>query len=100
MSCAITYARIGRTKEIAPGCSLLAAFKLHNVPIAYSCEMADCGTCVVRIETGQECLTPMDEIEDATLRRYGYAGASDPQHRLACQAMIRRDGALTVRNKV
>ncbi|HYE79299.1 MAG TPA: 2Fe-2S iron-sulfur cluster-binding protein [bacterium] len=100
MLCRITYARIQRTKEIAPGIPLLQAFKTHNVPVAYSCEKADCGTCVVRIDQGADCLSPMSALEDVTLRARGYEGLADPRYRLACQAILEHDGDLTVFNKV
>lgn len=99
MTIQITYQQTGRTKAIEPGCSLLTAFKCHNVPVAYSCEAATCGTCVVRIDQGAELLTPMDDIEHCTLLAHGYDGQSDPRYRLACQAMLAKHGALTVHNK-
>lgn len=100
MPCRITYARIQRTKDIPPGLPLLQAFKQHNIPVTYSCEKADCGTCVVRIDKDSGCLSTMSPAEDATLRAKGYPGSIDPTYRLACQALLERDGELTVFNKV
>ncbi|MEO7994172.1 MAG: 2Fe-2S iron-sulfur cluster-binding protein [bacterium] len=100
MTCRITYERLHRTKDIEPGCSLLAAFKHHNIDVAYSCEAATCGTCVVRIDAGQELLTPMDSEESTTLVAAGYEGAADPRYRLACQAYLKGHGELKVFNKV
>lgn len=96
----ITYSRTGQTRVIEPGCSLLMAFKLHGIEVAYSCENATCGTCVVRVDAGLDLLTPMDEIEHRLLLALGYDGQSDPRYRLACQAQLKASGKLAVFNKV
>lgn len=99
MAIDITYRQTGRTRAIEPGCSLLVAFKCHNIPVAYSCEAATCGTCVVRIDSGVDLLTPMEDEEHRVLVALGYDGKADPRYRLSCQAWLKGHGKLTVHNK-
>jgi adenylate cyclase len=76
------------------GLSILELSRLGDVPHAHVCSgRGRCGTCRVRVESGAEHLTPMDEFERATLARVG-AGAGE---RLACQARVQSSGVVAAR---
>jgi adenylate cyclase len=76
------------------GLSILELSRLADVPHAHVCSgRGRCGTCRVRIESGAEQLTPMNEAERGTLARVG-AGAGE---RLACQARVTGSGVVVKR---
>jgi adenylate cyclase len=76
------------------GLSILELSRLGDIPHAHVCSgRGRCGTCRVRIESGAEHLTPMNEIERRTLARVG-AGADE---RLACQARVTGSGVVATR---
>jgi adenylate cyclase len=76
------------------GLSILELSRLGDVPHAHVCSgRGRCGTCRVRIESGAESLSPMNEAERGTLARVG-AGAGE---RLACQARVTASGVVVKR---
>jgi adenylate cyclase len=76
------------------GLSILELSRLGDVPHAHVCSgRGRCGTCRVRIESGAEQLSPMNEYERGTLARVG-AGAGE---RLACQARVMGPGVVATR---
>jgi len=76
------------------GLSILELSRLGDVPHAHVCSgRGRCGTCRVRIESGAEHLTPMNQAERDTLARVG-AGAGE---RLACQARVTGPGVVVTR---
>lgn len=76
------------------GLSILELSRLGDVPHAHVCSgRGRCGTCRVRIESGAEQLTPMNEAERGTLARV-HAGAGE---RLACQARVTGSGVVVTR---
>ena len=76
------------------GLSILELSRLNDVAHAHVCSgRGRCGTCRVRIESGAESLSPMNEAERGTLERVG-AGAGE---RLACQARVTASGVVATR---
>ena len=76
------------------GLSMLELSRLSDVPHAHVCSgRGRCGTCRVRIESGAEQLSPMNEAERSTLARVGAGNAE----RLACQARVSGSGVVATR---
>ena len=67
------------------GLSILDISLLNDVPHAHVCSgRGRCGTCRVRVDAGASSLSPIGDLERATLERVGAA----PGERLACQAHV------------
>jgi ferredoxin len=71
-----------------PGARVSASGPLVDVcdearaAVDFSCRAASCGTCRVEVLAGADLLEPPGPAERETLR-------SRPDHRLACQAVVR-----------
>lgn len=77
----VVFVGAGRSREVEPGTTLLAAIRRVSLPIGRSCEGAGiCRACVVHVVEGAWLLTPLTAFERA-------AGATH-QTRLACQARL------------
>lgn len=75
----------GLRAEGRRGLSVLELSRLNDVPHAHVCSgRGRCGTCRVHVDAGAASLSPINDVERATLERLG-AGASE---RLACQAQV------------
>jgi adenylate cyclase len=84
----------GYSAEGRRGLSILELSRLNHVPHAHVCSgRARCGTCRVRVEAGADKLSPIEEIERATLARVEAGEAV----RLACQARVLGDGVAVTR---
>jgi len=84
----------GLRAEGRRGLSILELSSLNDIPHAHVCSArARCGTCRVRVESGADALSPLGEIERATLARV-HAGPAD---RLACQARVLGGGVSVTR---
>ncbi len=76
------------------GLSILEMSRLNDVPHAHVCSgRGRCGTCRVRVESGADQLSPLNETERHTLARVG-AGEGV---RLACQARVLGSGVAVTR---
>lgn len=76
------------------GLSILELSIQNDVPHAHVCSArARCGTCRVHVDAGATSLSPLNDVERATLGRVG-AHAGD---RLACQARVLGDGVAVTR---
>lgn len=76
------------------GLSVLEISLLNDVPHAHVCSgRGRCGTCRVRVESGADALSPVGDLEHATLERSGAA----PGERLACQARVLGAGVAVTR---
>jgi len=83
----VTFAPAGRSVEVAPGGTILAAARRAGLPLASSCRgVGVCDACRVRVLSGGGHLSPPTEAER------GVALAQD--ERLACQACV--EGPATV----
>jgi NADPH-dependent 2,4-dienoyl-CoA reductase/sulfur reductase-like enzyme/ferredoxin len=78
----VTFEPEGLTVAAQAGMSLLDLAERSGVRIEAGCRMGMCGADPVRVLSGAECLTPIDEDERATLKRMGLAD----DVRLACSA--------------
>ena len=87
----ITYPA-GRIIETAPGCSVLEASLLNNVPHASVCGgRGRCSTCRVRVNSDLDVLPQPSDAEHKVLRRVKAA----PDVRLACQLRPTADISVT-----
>jgi ferredoxin len=81
-----------RFKDVAtpakPGQTLLEELLDARAPVVYLCMGGTCGTCRVRIVSGGEHLEPRGDGENA------HDLAAD--ERLACQAVVKGTGDVTV----
>ncbi len=56
--------------------------------LPFGCTEGNCGTCIIKIKTGEENLNKKTEQEKITL---DMMGCDDEDHRLACQCKIQGD---------
>ena len=76
------------------GQSILDVSRLNGIPHADVCSARGrCGTCRVHVVAGMDHLSPLNDIERATLARVG----ADAGDRLACQARVLASGVSVVR---
>jgi ferredoxin len=84
----VTFKDTGDEIEAAKGAELKDVTKDNGWPIAYGCEDGVCGTCIVKVEEGQDNLSPKEEVEDQTLEMMCM---NDGEHRLCCQCKVNGD---------
>ncbi|QYO67171.1 2Fe-2S iron-sulfur cluster-binding protein [Leptolyngbya sp. 7M] len=73
------------TIQSKPHCSLMQICDDHPTPIFFGCREAACGTCLIRISSGLENLSPVTPAERELL------DVLAPNHvdaRLACQCIV------------
>ena len=76
------------------GLSVLELSIQNDIPHAHVCSAhARCGTCRVRVDTGAQSLSPLNDVERATLARVH----ADEGVRLACQARVLGEGVAVTR---
>ncbi|MBY0612371.1 MAG: (2Fe-2S)-binding protein [Beijerinckiaceae bacterium] len=80
------------------GLSILEISRLNNVPHAHVCSgRGSCGTCRVRVDAGDENLSPPGERELRTLRQGLGRSQEHADVRLACQALVLKGHVSVVR---
>ncbi len=80
------------------GLSVLELSLLNDVPHAHVCSARGrCGTCRVHVDAGAQALSPVNDIESATLARVSERKPVDPGVRLACQARVLGAGVAVTR---
>lgn len=77
--------------EAAEGEKLVDVARRAGSSIPFGCTNGICGTCIVRATKGKENLSEQDSEEAMTLEMFG---ADDPEHRLACQCVLKGDVTL------
>lgn len=81
----VTFIRLNKRKNVAPGATLIAAANRSGVPIGQSCGgEGACGWCRVRIVEGAENLEEPAKAEAQLIREKQF----DADERAACQARI------------
>ncbi len=94
MSVYITFEPVGLSGVVSEGIYLIDAARRMGVSLPSDClGGSDCTGCLVTIDLGQSLLSAPTEAEKRIL---GYEGLGREQ-RLACQAMIKNAGELSVR---
>ena len=91
----INFVNENREVEAELGDSILDVAEKHDIDLDHACGgNCSCSTCHIYIEAGMECLSAMEEDEDALLET---ADSRDDSSRLSCQARIVREGDITAR---
>jgi 2Fe-2S ferredoxin len=89
----VTFLPMEFSAEAEPGDTILEAALKNGVPLAHDCGgNCACTTCHVRVVSGTEHLSPMEEVEDD---RLSTAPQREKESRLACQALL-KCGPVTV----
>jgi len=88
----VHFARIGKSKEIRPGATILAAANQVDVPIGQSCNGDGiCGWCKVTIVQGMDQLAPPSPLEKKLLEEKQFS----TDERAACLARVKGDITVT-----
>lgn len=88
----VSFPPFGRTAEAKANETVLDAARRAAVPLGNSCGgVGICARCRVRVVEGAEALAPMTSIEIRVTQQRGFA----PEERLACQAVVQGDCAVT-----
>lgn len=77
--------------DVDEGISLIDIANEVDCDITFGCKSGSCGTCRVRIVTGQENLSPPSREELDFLSGFG----AHPDERLGCQLQIQGDCKIT-----
>jgi adenylate cyclase len=80
------------------GLSVLELSRLNDIPHAHVCSARGrCGTCRVHVDAGAQALSPLNDIERATLARVSEGKPVGEGLRLACQARVLGAGVTVTR---
>ena len=85
----LTFADVSVTVNVPPGTRIIEISEKVGAGITYGCRDGECGTCLTRIESGDENLSEPSALEQRVLRE-NLAGRHD---RLACQCQVLRGEA-------
>ncbi len=88
----LSFEDSGLLVTTAAGRSFIDICDEFNTPVLMGCRSASCGTCLVRITSGGENLSPVTQSEAILL---DVLADGDPQARLACQCSVH--GPISVR---
>lgn len=80
----LTFKDIDVTVTVPVGVRVIELSDKLGSGIVYGCREGDCGTCLMKVESGWENLSAASVIEDKILRE----NAAGRHHRLACQAQV------------
>lgn len=80
----LTFADIGVTVQVPAGTRLIEISEKIGSGVVYGCREGDCGTCIVRVESGWGHLSEPSVLEHKVLKD-NFGGR---HNRLACQAQI------------
>ena len=80
------------------GLSILELSRSNDIPHAQVCSARGrCGTCRVQVDAGAQSLSPLNDIERATLQRVSAGKPAGEGLRLACQARVLGPGVSVTR---
>jgi ferredoxin len=88
----IIFEDTGPAITTMPGRSLMDICDEFNTPILFGCRSASCGTCLVRVTSGGDMLSPITSSEAILL---AVLANDDPEVRLACQCIV--NGSISVK---
>ncbi|MEW6510178.1 MAG: 2Fe-2S iron-sulfur cluster-binding protein [Bacteroidota bacterium] len=88
----VHFIPLGKSKEIKPGATILAAATQLGVPIGQSCSGDGvCGWCRVKVVRGHEHLSPLTALEKKLAQACGFKS----DERAACLAHVQGEVAVT-----
>lgn len=88
----LTFSDINVTLQVPAGTRLIEISEKIGSGVVYGCREGDCGTCMVRVESGWRNLSEPSVLETKVLQE----NAAGRHERLACQAQV-LGGAICVR---
>ncbi len=92
----VTFLPMNLVCDVKKGESLLDIALQFNIPIQHACGgFCACTTCHVRVQAGEDHLSPMEEDEIDRVER---ATGSAKNSRLGCQAQVQGDVTVEVVN--
>ncbi|MEV4924807.1 2Fe-2S iron-sulfur cluster-binding protein [Streptomyces roseoverticillatus] len=80
----ITVNVAGQEIEVAAGTTLQYICDAHDTLVTFGCRAARCGTCMIKVISGADNLSPAGPDERAVLDVLAWS----PGCRLACQATV------------
>ena len=80
----LTFKDIGLTVNVPVGVRVIEISEKVGSGVVYGCREGDCGTCMMKVESGWDNLSTPTIIEDKVLKD-NLAGR---HYRLACQAQV------------
>ena len=80
----VTFEDIGITVTVPAGTRLIEVSEKVGAGITYGCREGECGTCMMRIVSGQEHLAAPSVLEDKVLKE----NLARRHNRLACQCQV------------
>ncbi|MEZ5840221.1 MAG: 2Fe-2S iron-sulfur cluster-binding protein [Hyphomicrobiales bacterium] len=89
----LTFTDIEVTVNVPAGTRVIEVSEKVGAGIIYGCREGDCGTCLMRVESGMEFLSEPTALEDKVLKE----NMAGKDMRLACQAQVIGDGEVKVR---
>ena len=88
----VEFVPLGKSGEVKPGATIIAAANRADVPIGQSCNGDGiCGWCRVRVVRGMENLAPPSSLERKLMDSCAFAS----DERAACMAKIAGDITVT-----
>lgn len=81
-----------RSYRVRYGLGFQALCAANTTPVEFGCRNADCGTCLYRVISGADNLSPIRGREKDFLR----AMRADANERLACQSRIMGDVSIEI----
>jgi 2Fe-2S ferredoxin len=88
----VSFVPLGKSREIKPGSTILAAANQCEVPIGQSCSGEGiCGWCKVKILRGVEHMAPPGDLERRLIEEKEFDG----NERAACLAKVKGDVTVT-----
>ncbi|MEY4630896.1 MAG: hypothetical protein RIQ81_1016 [Pseudomonadota bacterium] len=88
----VTITTDKKTIDVADGYALIDMCEDHDTSILFGCRDGACGACMVKVISGAEKLSPMQDNEKDFLETM----AARPDERLACQCKVYGDVTLEV----
>lgn len=83
----VTNQTTGQVVDCEEGDKLQEVIQNNDMGVPFGCESGICCTCLIQINSGEENLNPVKDIEAMTLDARG----SLPDERLACQCIVNGD---------
>lgn len=80
------------TLDVEDGYALIDMCEDHDTSILFGCRDGACGACMVKVISGADKLSPMQDDE----RDFLETMAAEPDERLACQCKVHGDVVLEV----
>jgi ferredoxin len=88
----VTITTDKKTIDVVDGYALIDMCEDHDTSILFGCRDGACGACMVKVISGTEHLSPMQDNEKDFLETM----AARPDERLACQCKVYGDVTLEV----